>query len=404
MHLHTKLISAFVLLLLANISMAQIGVCYVDDNGNYITSSGQPCNNVILTAVPFLRITPDARSGAMGDAGLALSADANAMHFNQSRMAFANKTSGFSITYTPWLTSLGLQDVYLTYLSGYHKLDERQAVGMSLRFFSLGEINFTDEQGTATGIGRPREWEVTGAYARQLSDKLSAAIGAKFIYSNLAAADAQIGNVTVTPGIAGAADFSLTYKSKVGKTGELQVGMAATNIGSKITYARTPEFIPTNIGIGAAYKLKVDEFNNFTFTLDINKLMVPTPPLDDSLRIADTNPPNGIADWKEVSSVSGMFNSFGDAPEGFSEELTELSYSAGVEYLYDEQFAVRAGYFHESARKGNRKYLTVGLGLKYNLIGLNISYLVPTSNQRNPLDNTLRFSVLFEFGGDESGT
>jgi hypothetical protein len=376
---------------------AQVGVCYEDDQGNFLTPSGQPCINTVLTAVPFLRITPDARSGAMGDAGLALSGDPNAMHFNQSRMVWSENRSGASITYTPWLAALGLNDVYLTFLSGYHRIDDRQAVGMSLRFFSLGEINFTNEAGGAIGFGRPREWEISAAYARKMSDRLSAAIGGKFIYSNLAAQNV-IENIT--PGLAGAADFSLTYKAPLGK-GDFVAALAATNIGSKITYSRVPEFIPTNLGIGAAYTLPIDDFNSITFTTDFNKLMVPTPPID-SARFTDVNPVDGIADWKQVPSIGGAFGSFSDAPGGFREEIREVMTSIGIEYVYDKQFAVRAGYFNEHRTKGGRNYLTVGLGLKYNLLGINVSYLVPTTNQRNPLDNTLRFSVLFEFGQVDS--
>ena len=378
---------------------AQPGVCYEDPSnpGTYITPDGRECINAVLTAVPFLRITPDARSGAMGDVGIAISADANAMHYNPSKLAFADKNFSIGATYTPWLRALGLQDVYLAYLSGYKKIDDRQTIGLSLRFFSLGDIAFTNEQGEPLGNGRPREFEISGAYARKLSKRLSAAVGAKFIYSNLAA-NQFIGGVEITPGIAGAADFSLTYKAPMnlgGKKGDLTAALAISNIGSKIIYAKTPEFIPANLGIGVAYLVNLDDFNSLTLTVDANKLMVPTPPLDPAVKAKDDNQ-NEIPDWKEASSIGSLFSSFSDAPNGFSEEISEFTLSTGLEYWYDKQFAVRAGYFNEAINKGNRKYLTVGLGLRYTAFGINVSYLIPATSQRNPLDNTLRFSLIFD--------
>lgn len=361
-------------------------------SGNYTDPSGRPCINTILTAVPFLRITPDARSGAMGDVGLAISPDANAMHYNASKLVFAENKVGISATYTPWLRALGLQDVYLAYLGGYTQLNDQQALGVGLRFFSLGDIAFTDDQGQPIGSGKPRELEVSMAYARKLSDKLSASITGKFIYSNLAAGQ-NVGGVEITPGYAGAADLALTYTTPVkmnnGKKSNLTIALAATNIGSKIIYARQAEFIPSNLGIGAAWDMQLDDHNSITFAADINKLLVPTPPLDTT--------DAAILEWRSQSPIAGIFKSFSDAPDGFKEELRELMYSFGLEYWYDKQFAVRLGYFTESQYKGNRRYLTAGLGLKYNVFGINLSYLVPTTNQRNPLDNTLRFSLLFDF-------
>ncbi len=374
---------------------AQFGCVFNVSTNEWEGADGGPCVNTIITAVPFLRIIPDARSGAMGDVGIAISPDANAMHYNASKLAFAEKDLGISVTYTPWLRALGLNDVYLAYLSGYKQIDELQAVGLSLRYFSLGSISFTDDSGQPIGTGRPNEFEVNGSYARKLGKKLSVAIGAKFIYSNLAAGQ-RIGDVEITPGTAGAADISLTYKTPI-KMGDndtdLTLGVALTNLGTKISYTNSinRDFIPANFGIGAAWELNLDEYNSFTVALDINKLLVPTPVVGDE-------DGNNIADYKEQSMFAGMLSSFGDAPGGFSEELNELMYSIGLEYWYDKQFAVRAGYYTEHATKGNRKFFTVGLGLKYNVFGLNFSYLVPTTNQRNPLDNTLRFSLLFDFG------
>ena len=352
--------------------------------------------NTIVTAVPFLRIAPDARAGSMGDAGLATSTDANSMHFNASKLAFAENDISLSATYTPWLRALDLQDVYLAYLSGYKQIDKNSTVGLSLRYFSLGNIQFTDFNGMSLGSNRPNEFEIAGAYARKLSDNLALGVSLKFIYSRLA--NGQYNGFDIRPGIAAGADISATYKSDKGIFGQddsqLTVGAAITNLGTKITYTTDAfgEFIPTNLGVGVAYEYPIDDYNSIVFAVDVNKLLVPTP---DTL---DTDG-NGVLDHKEIGVASAIFSSFSDAPGGFGEELSELSYSVGVEYWYDRQFAIRAGYFHEDPTKGNRKYFTVGLGLKYNIFGLNFSYLVPTSNRTNPLDNTLRFSLVFDFGG-----
>lgn len=410
-----NLLSTLFILILAlsttSTALAQ-SKCFRDSDGEWRNLDGTPCINTVGTAVPFLRIVADARSGAMGDVGIGLSADPNAMHFNASKLVFAEQQVGISATYTPWLRSLGLNDVYMAYLTGYYKLDDLQAVGFGLRYFSLGSIQFTDVNGQNLSTGRPNEFEVAAAYARKLSDNFSAALTAKFIYSNLAAGQ-QVGSEVIEPGIAGAADISLTYKGEIeldNTESDLTVGLAITNIGSKITYtnSQSRDFLPANLGLGAAWTFKLDDYNTLTAAIDINKLLVPTPCLDDNttpnINECDENG-DDIPDFKEQSPVRAIFSSFSDAPDGFSEELNELIYSFGLEYWYDQQFAVRAGYFHEDDQKGNRKFFTVGLGLKYNVFGLNFSYLIPTTNQRNPLDNTLRFSLLFDFealgGGDE---
>lgn len=375
--------------------------CFQDEGSNEnILPDGSLCATTIVSAVPFLRIVSDARSGAMGDVGLAISPDANAMHFNASKLAFAEEDLGISATYTPWLRALGLQDVYLAYLTGYNKLDDNQAIGVGLRYFSLGNINFTDANGEPLGTGRPNEFEIKASYSRKLADNFSAAIGAKFIYSNLAAGQNVQGEV-IEPGLAGAADVSIFYTTPIeaGSGSNLSIGLAISNIGSKITYTKSVnrDFIPTNLGLGAAWEFEFDDFNTLTFAADINKLLIPTPILPTDLENYDPDG-DGTPDYKEQSPIQALFTSFGDAPLGAKEEFRELMYSFGVEYWYDKQFAVRAGYYSEHVTKGNRKFLTVGLGLKYNIFGLNFSYLVPTTNQRNPLDNTLRFSLLFDFG------
>lgn len=354
--------------------------CVVDANGDCIP-------NTILSAVPFLRIVPDARSGALGDAGLAISPDANAMHFNASKLAFAEEDFQISATYTPWLKNLGLNDVYLAYLSGYNKIGDLQAIGYNLRFFSLGEIDFRDEDGNPAGNGKPREFEISGAYARKLSDKFSAAVTAKYIYSNLASGQ-NVSGIDIKTAHGFGTDISMYYQTdtKLGNyEADLTFGLSISNLGSKISYSESvdKDFIPANFGIGSALNLHFDDYNSMTFTLDINKLLLPTP---------DTS-----STKFDGSSIDAAIQSWTDAPGGFTEELRELYYSFGVEYWYDKQFAVRAGYFYENPLKGDRQFLTVGVGIKYNVYGMNLSYLVPTNNRRNPLDNTLRFSLLFDF-------
>ncbi|MBK8625557.1 MAG: type IX secretion system outer membrane channel protein PorV [Saprospiraceae bacterium] len=377
--------------------------CVVDNNGNCIS-------NTLLTAVPFLRITPDARSGAMGDVGIALDPNANSMHFNASSLVFAEDQSGFSFTYTPWLTNLNLDDIFLLYISGFYKIDDNSVLGGGIRYFSLGDIDFTDANGGSLGVGRPREGEFTIAYGRKLGDKLSASLSGKYIFSNLAS-NQQVNGVDITTAKAFAADLGINYRTKTkmgGYKGEWSYGLALTNIGSKISYTRdnlVRDFIPSNLGLGTALKLDLDQYNSLTFGLDFNKLFVPTPI---SQKIYDANGKeipnpeydkndNKIADYREKSLFSGMLGSFGDAQGGFKEEVKEVSLSIGAEYWYDKQFAFRGGYYWESAEKGNRRYFTVGAGIKYNVFGIDLSYLIPTSVIPNPLDNTLRFSLLFDF-------
>lgn len=390
--------------------------CIQTQDGQLLQPDGSPCSNTIITAVPFLRITPDARFGAMGDAGIALDADPNSMHFNSSNLAWAPSDVGVSMNYTPWLRALGLNDVFLSYVSVYKHLDDRQTLGGSLRYFSLGEIQYTDDQGNALQTVSPREFELTGAYARKMSQNFSAAMNLKYIYSSLGTGVAA-GGETLTPAHAFAADVSFTYNKPMkvnDKEANLRIGLAMTNLGSKISYTQSADrdYLPANIGLGSAFTYDIDEHNSITFALDINKLMVPTPiprsmedengnlvenPAYDS--DGDAGQGDGTADYKQQSVPSSIFSSFNDAPAGAGEEFRELMYSIGMEYWYNKQFAVRAGHYNEHSTKGNRKYFTLGLGLKYNIFNINFSYLVPAvAAQRNPLDNTLRFSLVFDFG------
>ena len=378
--------------------------CVIDNNGNCIS-------NTLLTAVPFLRITPDARSGAMGDVGIALSPNSNSMHFNAANLVFSEDKSGCAFTYTPWLSNLNLDDIFLLYISGYYKLDENSALGGGIRYFSLGDIEFTDIKGGPLGTGRPREGEFSIAYARRLGDKLSASLTGKYVFSNLAS-NQNVNGQDIITAKAFAADLGLNYRSKTtmgGYKGEWSFGLALTNMGSKVSYTRdnvVKDFIPINMGLGSALRLDLDQYNSLTFALDFNKLMIPTPI---AAQIKDDNgnnvpnpkydccPKNDIADYREKSLFSGMLGSFGDAQGGFKEEIKEVSINFGAEYWYDKQFAFRGGYYYESAEKGNRRYFTVGAGVKYNVFGIDLSYLIPTSTIPNPLDNTLRFSLLFDF-------
>ncbi len=356
---------------------------------------GTKCPNAIPTAVPFLTITPDARSGAMGDVGIAISGDANAIAYNISRLAFAEDDAGISLTYTPWLKNIGLNDVFLGYISGYTKIDDFQAVTGSLRYFSLGEIQYTDENGKATGFGSPNEFELSLGYARLLGENLSVGVGGKFIYSNLAS-NQTVNGAEIQSGIAGAADISFLYKLEMEGYYEnnLNIGLSLRNLGSKISYVEDRSFfIPANLGIGVAYEINFDEYNKLTLAADMNKLMVPTPQVDTTLQ----------RESLEASSIESWFNSFGDSPirPTIKGEIREMTFSLGAEYWYADQFAIRAGYFYESPLAGNRKYLTAGLGIKYNIIGINLSYLLSTQKtlqSSSPLDKTLRFSILFNFG------
>lgn len=381
--------------------------CVVDANDNCIP-------NANLTAMPFLRIVPDARGGGMGDAGIALSGNANSMHYNASSMVFAEKNSSMSATYTPWLQDLNINDVYMAYLSGYKKLDDLQSVGVSLRYFSLGLINYRDASGIDNGDGKPREFEGAVSYARKLGDNLSASVTGKYLFSALAP-NTSVNGIQVFPASSFAADIGVTYKKKLRlgeKKSELTLGGSMTNLGAKITYTRDSlrDFIPTNLGIGGGLKIDLDDYNSLTFTLDMNKLMVPTGVarfLRNSDGTTSINPEyskdgDSNADFRQKSLFDGVFGSFTDAPGGFKEELQEINYSFGVEYWYDKQFAVRAGYFWEHPLKGDRKYYTAGVGLKYNVFDIDISYLVPGNNRRSPLDNTLRFGLTFELGNAEA--
>lgn len=361
--------------------------------------------NTITTAVPFLMIAPDARAGGMGDAGVASTPDANSNHWNASKNAFSNKGIGFSVSYSPWLRAL-VPDINLAYLSGYKKLGKDQAIAVSLLYFSLGDITFTDITGNTTGQFKPNEFAVDASFSRKLSDNLSGGFALRYIRSDLTGRQFISGGQATHPGQAIAADISVYYRKPFEmfkQKNEFAAGINISNIGNRISYTESVErdFIPINLRVGPSLTMNLDKYNSLGFMVDFNKLLVPTPPqykldVGGNPIIEDGKPVIDKGKDPNTSVVSGMFGSFTDAPGGFKEELHEITYSCGVEYWYDKQFGVRAGYFYEHATKGNRKFFTLGAGIKYNVFGLDFAYLIPTE-QKNPLENTLRFSLLFDF-------
>lgn len=366
--------------------------------------------NVVTSAVPFLRISPDARSGGMGDVGVATSPDANSAFWNLAKTPFNTNKGGIAVTYTPWLKDLGLNDVYLAALTGYYKLDDLQAISASMRYFNLGNIQFTDNLGNDLSLFRPREFSFDAGYSRKLSEKLSLGIALRYINSNLAGNNTFNGQVyKAASAVAG--DISLFHTNADADGSGLSYGVTLTNLGSKISYtndATQKDYIPANLGMGVAYTKAFDEINKITFALDINKLLVPTPPSFSTTTGGGGTTEDSIKlfNYRNQGVVGSWFKSFGDAPGGFSEEIKEFQASLGAEYWYNNQFAFRAGYFYENPLKGNRKYFTLGAGLKYNTFGLNFSYLLPSGNgvNRNPLSNTLRFTLVFDFDSDGGGS
>lgn len=351
-------------------------------------STGECIPNTILSALPFLRIVPDARGAALGDAGIAMSPDASAMHFNAAKLATSEKDFEIATTYTPWLKNLGLDDIYLAYLTGYNKIDKIQAIGYSIRYFSLGSIDYRNEDGISQGTGNPSEFEIALSYSRKMSKKLSAGLTGKFIHSNLASGQ-NVDGVAIDAANTFAADLSVFYSSKIslgGYKSHLNIGLTASNLGSPITYTNSidKDYLPQNLGLGTSVNLEFDDYNSMSFMVDFNKLLLPTPIFGDTTRF-------------QGNILAAALKSFGDAEGGFVEEMREISTSVGVEYWYDKQFAIRAGYFYEHPLKGNRQFLTLGLGLNYNVYGMSLSYLVPTNNVRNPLDGTLRFTFAMDF-------
>jgi hypothetical protein len=367
--------------------------------------------NTVTTAVPFLLISPDARAGGMGDLGAASTPDANSQFWNPSKYAFADKDFGLAMNYTPWLRQL-VPDMSLASLAGFKRINKMAAISGSLRYFTLGSVQFTDNNGANIGTFKPNEFALDAGYSQKLSQHFSVGLVFRYINSNLTNSIPLPGSSTTThAGRAVAADVAAYYHSKKMDIGEKKAVFAAginiSNIGSKIDYTDNADessksFIPTQLRLGASYKIHLDDYNTITFLADATKLMVPTPPvweLDaNGNRIPDGNGGYLIAQGKNPYRpvAQGIFGSFTDAPGGATEELQEIKASTGMEYWYDNLLAFRAGYYYENKTQGDRQYMTFGFGVKYTVFNIDMSYLAPLT-QRNPLQNTLRFSLLFNF-------
>ncbi len=352
--------------------------------------------NPITTATPFLLIVPDARAGGMGDVGVATTPDANSLHHNASKIAFMNSDFKVGIIYTPWLRQL-TNDVFLGGFTVANKLTDRSAWGVSLKYFNLGEIDLTDDFGGDQGTEKLNEFSVAGSYALKLNETFSMGVAMRYIRSDLGI---KSGNTLLKPANTFAVDVSGYYQSDEQNYGDFngrwRGGFNISNLGNKISYtddANNENFLPTNLKLGGGFDFILDDYNRINTTLEFTKLLVPTPPLRDPIT-------GEIIEGKDdnVGFLQGVFQSFGDAPGGGSEELKEFTWALGAEYLYDNSFAVRAGFFNESDFKGGRKYFTLGTGFKFKSSNIDISYLFNSSDVNNPLENTLRFSLSFDFG------
>jgi hypothetical protein len=357
--------------------------------------------NAIQTTVPFVTIAPDSRAGAMGDLGVATSPDVNSQHWNAAKYAFINSKSGISISYTPWLRNI-VNDINLAYLSAFYRFDTKQTVSASLKYFSLGEVIFRDMDGVLVGNFTPNEFSFDVGYSRLLSDKFSAALVMRFVRSDLTGGG-TVADQQYNAGYSFAADLGLYYQRPVSignLDGEFAWGASFSNLGTKISYTEgsDKQFIPANLRLGARYSMNIDEYNSISLAVDFNKLLVPTPPVY-YIDSTDNNGDEVVQYGKKppTSLPLSWIQSFYDAPAGFKEEMREVMISAGLEYWYREQFAIRGGYFHESETKGNRKYYALGVGLKLNVFFIDFSYLISASGKSNPLANTMRFTLGLNF-------
>ena len=385
---------ALFLLLLSSVSM--LGFAQLNNPNadvDWLSGKVENGNRIISTCVPLLLIASDSRAGAMGDVGAASKPDANSIHWNAAKLSFTEKKAGLSFSYTPWLRQI-VSDIKLMYLSGYYKIDDRSTVGGSLTYFSLGSIDFFSEEGISTGTYKPNEFAFDLAYSMKLSNNLSLSLTGRYIRSDLTQGQ-NVGTTQTHAANAAAADLGLYYQNKlnIDLPSEYAFGLQISNLGTKISYSDNMEssFLPANLRLGGRYTMDFDQFNNLSLMVDLNKLLVPTPPVynEDGSIYAGMDPNVGI--------LQGAIQSFYDAPNGLKEEMQEISLSVGAEYWYNKVLAVRAGYFYEAKNKGARQYLTVGAGLRYNVMGLDISYLISTSAlSNNPLKNTLRIALTFD--------
>ena len=367
-----------------------------------LTVSAQDKNsmfNPVHTSVTSQTIAPDARGGAMGDIGAATDPDVNSQYWNPAKYPFAISRAGVALNYTPWLRQL-VNDMDLAYLAGYYRIGDYSAVSGSLRYFSLGEVyTSSDVSGSNDMTIRPYEMSFDVAYSLMLSEKFSIAAAVRWIHSDLTYDYTE----ETTPGNAFAADIAAYYQNYINigqRECQLGVGLNVSNIGSKITFGGddNSEFIPTNLRLGASLMVPIDEYNKFTIAADANKLLVPTYPQKKEEESDEDFEVRKQKDYYDVSSISGIFKSFTDAPGGFKEELQEVNWSVGGEYTYNDKFSVRAGYHHESENKGNCKYFTVGAGFKMNVFSLDAGYVIATAKS-NPLDQTMRFTLTFDMDG-----
>lgn len=379
-------------LLILLLSWAEV-VCQAQS----LTTGQEIQYNPITTAVPFLNITPDSRHGAMGDVGVATSPDANSQHWNPSKYPFTKDRFGFAISYTPWLRQL-VNDINLAYLSGYYKIDAYQSLGLSLRYLSIGGILLTDENGSNLANVTPNEFAFDMSYSRKLSDYFSGAVALRYIHSDLSGG---IGLESYVPATAFSSDVSFFFTKSYGddqKSKTFSAGINLSNIGSTISYddGQNSRFLPANLRIGSTYTMNINPNNSFAFSLDFNKLMVPTP----KVHLTSTSGTGSVVlsgGDANTTVITSIFNSFSDAPGGLKEELKEINSSLGLEYWYRQILAIRGGYFNENQYKGNRKFFSAGLGLKMNVCSIDVSYLIPI-HQNNPLANTIRFTLLFDLG------
>jgi hypothetical protein len=389
---------------LATISIASVlssGNVFAQCNSPFSISNSDNCLNTIVTGVPFLTISPDARHGGMGETGIAFDADVNSSYWNIAKVAMNKKKMGIGLTYTPWLNDL-VKDIYMVYLPFYYKFgkQENQAFSASLRYFNLGELDFRDLNAQPVGTGYPREFAMDAGYSRKLNEKLAIGVSGRYIRSDLSSGPSTQPGTVYRPGNSVAVDLGAFYTTPIKKENEdgdkLNLGLTITNLGTKISYNDIRrDFIPTSLNFGAMYKYKIDEFNTLNFGLDARKLLVPTPEYNYDSTTKRWN--QSYAKAEKMSVINGVFSSFGDAPDGGAEEFAEINWSMGAEYSYQEQFFARAGYFLEHPKKGNRQFATVGLGFKYNVFTMDLSYLVPSGStiNRNPLSNTVRFSLIW---------
>ncbi len=351
--------------------------------------------NPVTTSVTSQSIAPDARSAGMGDVGAATDPDVVSQYWNPAKYPFNISRAGVAINYTPWLRQL-VSDIDLAYVAGYYRIGDYSAVSASLRYFSLGEVQMSDDENLTIN---PYEMSFDVAYSLMLSENFSLGAAVRWIYSDLTYDFTS----DTAPGSAFAADLSCYYQNYLNigqRECQLGLGLNISNIGSKISFGgdNNSEFIPTNMRLGASLMVPIDEYNRFTIAADANKLLVPTYPKQNEGESTEAYQERVQKDYYDVSSISGIFKSFGDAPGGFKEELQEIQWSVGAEYIYHDKFALRAGYHHESENKGNRKYFTVGAGFKMSVFSLDAGYVIATAKS-NPLDQTLRFSLSFDMDG-----